>query len=80
VSSLVVRQGMLMAVAGVVIGTGISWFVTELMAGMLYGVTPQDFATFVSVPALFSAVALLACWLPAARAARVKPSSALRYE
>ena len=80
VIGLVVRQGMLMAVAGVAVGTGAAWFMTDLMQGLLYGVTAQDAATFVSVPALFTAVALLACWLPAARAARVRPASALRYE
>ena len=80
VISLVVRQGMLMALAGVAFGTGVAWFMTDFMAGLLYGVTPQDPMTFVSVPALFVAVALLACWLPAARASRVRPASALRYE
>jgi ABC-type lipoprotein release transport system permease subunit len=53
---------------------------TDLMAGLLYGVTPQDPATFASVPALFVSVALLACWLPASRASRVQPSTALRYD
>ena len=77
---LLVRQGMLMALAGVAVGTGAAWFMTDLMQGLLYGVTAQDATTFVSVPALFTAVALLACWLPAARAARVRPASALRYE
>ena len=68
------------ALVGVVAGTAVAWFVTDLMAGLLYGVAPQDPATFASVPALFVAVALLACWLPAARASRVRPASALRYE
>ncbi len=74
------RQGMLMAVAGVAVGTGVAWFIPDLMHLLLYGVTPQDAATFVSVPALFTAVALLSCWIPAARAARVRPVRALRYE
>jgi putative ABC transport system permease protein len=80
VIALVVRQGMIMALTGVVIGTGVAWFVTDLMSGMLYGVEPQDLQTFISVPALCAAVALLACWIPAGRAARVRPSNALRYE
>jgi ABC-type lipoprotein release transport system permease subunit len=53
---------------------------TSLMTGLLYGVEPQDPRTFVSVPVLFTAVALLACWLPAVRASRVRPASALRYD
>jgi putative ABC transport system permease protein len=77
---MVVAQGMAMAVLGVAMGTGVSWFMTDLMAGLLYGVTPQDPATFASVPALFVSVALLACWLPASRASRVQPSTALRYD
>ncbi len=77
---MVVRQGMTMALTGVAVGTGVAWFATDLMAGLLYRVTPQDVTTFLAVPVLFSAVALLACWLPAARAARVRPAEALRYE
>lgn len=78
--ALVVRQGMIMALTGIVIGTGVAWFVTDLMSGMLYGVEPQDLQTFISVPALCAAVALLACWIPAGHAARVRPANALRYE
>jgi putative ABC transport system permease protein len=75
-----VRQGMFMALAGVAVGTGVAWFMTDSMAGLLYGVAPQDLQTFISVPAMFAVVALLACWVPAARASRVRPSNALRYE
>lgn len=71
---------MIMALTGGVIGTGVAWFVTDLMSGMLYGVEPQGLQTFISVPALCAAVALLACWIPAGRAARVRPANALRYE
>lgn len=80
VVKMVVRQGLGMAVVGVAIGTGVAWFLTDLMTGILYGVTPQDPLTFVSVPAIFVLVALLACLLPAARATRVSPATALRYE
>jgi putative ABC transport system permease protein len=80
VTGMVIRQGMTMAIAGVLIGTGIAWFMTDLMAGLLYAVSPQDTATFAAVPAVFAVVALVACWIPAARAARVRPSTALRYE
>jgi putative ABC transport system permease protein len=80
VVGMVVRQGLGMAVAGVAAGTGAAWLLAGLMSGLLYGVAPQDPVTFVSVPALFTAVALFACWVPAARAARVRPASALRYD
>jgi predicted permease len=80
VIGMVVRQGMVMAMGGVALGTVIAWFMTGWMSGLLYGVTPQDPATFFSVPAVFATVALLACWIPATRASRVRPASALRYE
>ncbi|MEJ2206848.1 MAG: ABC transporter permease, partial [Gemmatimonadota bacterium] len=80
VIGLVVRQGMAMALAGVAVGTAVAWFLTDLMASMLFGVAPQDATTFLFVPTIFVAVATLACLIPAARASRVRPSTALRYE
>ena len=76
---MVVREGMLMALAGVFVGTGMAWFMTGLMSSLLHGVAPRDPGTFAAVPVLFVLVALLACWLPASRAARVRPANALRY-
>jgi ABC-type antimicrobial peptide transport system permease subunit len=80
VVSLVVRQGMIMAVGGVLVGASVAFAMSGLMSGLLYGVTPQDPVTFASVTALFAAVALLACWIPAARAARIRPAQALRHD
>jgi putative ABC transport system permease protein len=77
---MVVRQGMGMALAGVAVGMGAALGMTRFMQGMLFGVTPLDPLTFATVPVLFGAVALFACWIPAARAARVHPSEALRAE
>ena len=54
--------------------------VAKLLASILYGVRPHDVATFVSVPLFLAAVALLACWIPARRAAGVDPQVALRCE
>jgi ABC-type lipoprotein release transport system permease subunit len=65
--------------AGVVVGTGAAWLMSDLMSVLLHGVAPHDRATFVAVPALFVVVALLACWLPATRAARIRPATALRH-
>jgi predicted permease len=80
VVGLVVRQGFGAALAGVVAGTAVAWYLSDLVSGMLYGVEPQDPITFATVPTLLLAVALVACWIPAGRATRVRPASALRHE
>jgi len=53
---------------------------TRLLERLLYGVTPDDAVTITSVVLLMAAVGTLACWFPAARAARVEPAEALRAE
>jgi putative ABC transport system permease protein len=80
VLSLVVRQGMTLAGLGIALGIVGALAATQLLASMLYGVAPTDPVTFTGVAALLAAVALLACWLPARRAARVDPNVALRAE
>jgi predicted permease len=80
VVALVLRQGLALVVLGGALGLGVAFLVTRYLATLLYGVTPADPATFVTVMAVLVAVALLACWLPAERAARVDPMEALRSE
>jgi predicted permease len=80
VRGLVVRQGMSIALAGVAIGVGSAYALTRVITTFLFGVTARDPTVFVSVPLLLAAVALLAVWLPARRAARVDPVVALRTE
>jgi putative ABC transport system permease protein len=65
---------------GVVAGIAASFGLTRLIATLLFGVKPWDPAVFISVPILLTAVALLAVWLPAARASKVDPMEALRAE
>jgi predicted permease len=77
---LVVRRGLLLALAGAVIGIGIAMAVTRLMAAMLYSVRPYDPATFAGVCILLVLVALGACSIPARRAMQVNPMVALREE
>jgi len=77
---MVVREGLELAFAGAAVGLVGALIVSQLMAGLLYGVRPTDPATFAGVALLLIAVALLACYIPARRAIRVDPLVALRYE
>jgi predicted permease len=80
IRKLVVWHGMRLALLGVIIGIAAGLSLTRLMANLLFGVKAWDAAAFVSAPVVLSAVALIAVWLPAARAARVDPIKALRTE
>jgi len=77
---LVLRQGILLSLAGVVIGIAGAFAVTRLMTSMLYNVRPNDPGTFAAVSGLLLLVALAACGVPAIRAMRVDPLAALRSE
>jgi putative ABC transport system permease protein len=77
---MVMRHGLRLAIAGAVVGLVGAAVVSQLMAGVLYGIKSTDPLTFVSVALLLIAVALLACYLPARRAVRVDPMIALRHE
>jgi putative ABC transport system permease protein len=77
---LVIGQGMKLASAGVVIGVAAAWALTRLMSTMLFETPATDPATFATIASLLVAVALMACWIPARRAAKVDPMVALRRE
>ena len=77
---LVVWHGMRLALVGVVVGLGAAFGLTRFIAAFLFGVKPWDPAVFIAVPLILTAVALLAVWLPAARASKVDPMQALRTE
>ena len=79
-SGMVVRQAMLLAGVGILIGLGAAFGLTRYLATLLFAVKPTDPAIFASVPILLAVVALLACYLPARRATRVDPVEALRHQ
>ena len=76
----VVLSGMRLVLLSIGIGLVGSLLVTRLIGGLLYDVRPADPLTFAGIGLLLAAVALLACYLPARRAARVEPMAALRAE
>jgi ABC-type antimicrobial peptide transport system permease subunit len=77
---LVVGQGMKLTFLGIVLGAASALALTRFLTSLLVGVSPADPLTFATLAVLFSLVALLACYLPARRAAKIDPMLALRHE
>jgi putative ABC transport system permease protein len=80
VIKLILKQGLALAIVGLAAGLLVSFFMTKLMSSLLFGVSATDPVTFGSVALILLFVALLACYIPARRAAKVDPNVALRYE
>jgi ABC-type antimicrobial peptide transport system permease subunit len=77
---MVLARGLTLVAIGAVIGLAAAAGLTRLVVGLLYGVSPLDPLTFAVVPSLLVTVAIFACLIPAARAARVNPVEALRHD
>ena len=80
VERLVLRQGLVLTVIAMVLGWPAAWMLSKLAASFLYGIHPHDALTFAVVPPFLAAIALVACWIPARRAASIEPMVALRTE
>jgi len=77
---LILRQGMGLVIAGLVCGLAASWALAHTVAGLLVGVSATDSLTYTTVTLLLAAIALWACYVPARRAIRLDPMTALRHE
>jgi ABC-type antimicrobial peptide transport system permease subunit len=80
VLSLVIRQGLLLVLIGLFCGITLAYLLTRYLRSFLFGVQPMDLLALVGASAILGVVALLGCYIPARRAARVDPMVALRYE
>jgi ABC-type antimicrobial peptide transport system permease subunit len=80
VTRLIVRQGLLLTAAGITAGAGAALWLSRYLRTQLYAVSPLDPAVYALVMALLVAVAILACLIPARRAAKIDPMTALRCE
>jgi predicted permease len=80
VLGMIVRRGMTPVLLGAVAGIACAFALSRLMSSLLFGVDAGDLGTFLGVPVVLASVALLACYIPARRAARIDPNVALRYE
>jgi predicted permease len=80
VHRLILRQGMVLTVIAMVLGLPAAFALAGVLSSFLYGIRPHDTLTFTVVPIFLAVVALIACWIPARRATRIDPQSALRYE
>jgi ABC-type antimicrobial peptide transport system permease subunit len=80
VQQLILRQGMWLAAIAVVLGLPAAFALSKLFTSVLYGIHNDDPVIYVAVPIFLVGTALLACWLPARRAARVDPQIVLRCE
>jgi ABC-type antimicrobial peptide transport system permease subunit len=77
---MVLGEGGILLAIGLLVGLTGALFAARLLQGLLFGITPHDPMTLGAVAGVLAAVGVAACWLPAARAARVDPATALRAE
>jgi ABC-type antimicrobial peptide transport system permease subunit len=75
---MILSEGGVLLVAGLVLGVGGAFLAARVMQGLLFGVAPHDPVTFVGVALMMAAIGIVACWIPALRAARIDPAITMR--
>jgi len=80
VQRMIIREGGVLVVAGLVGGATAAFTASNAIRGLLFGVAPHDPVTFIAVAALIAVIGIVACWIPAVRAARIDPAIAMRSE
>jgi ABC-type antimicrobial peptide transport system permease subunit len=80
VERLILRQGLVLTVIALALGWPAAWMLSKLSSSFLYGIHPHDAFTFAVVPPFLFTIAVVACWIPARRAASIDPMQALRTE
>jgi len=80
VQRMVLGEGGVLLIVGLVLGVGGAWLATRLIQGALFGVPPHDPTTMLTVTVVMLAVGLLACWIPALRASRIDPALAMKHQ
>ena len=78
VQRMILREGGVLVAIGLMVGVGGAFLATNIMRGLLFGVEPHDLGTFAAVTLMMSVVGIVACWIPALRAARIDPAITMR--
>jgi putative ABC transport system permease protein len=80
VEQMILMEGGVLAAVGLLLGVSGAFFAARVIHGLLFGVAPHDPATFAIVAVLMGTIGIVACWIPALRAARIDPAIAMRSE
>jgi len=80
VERFILRQGFVLTIIALVLGWPAAWLLARVASSALYGIQPHDALTFAVTPLFLGIIALVACWIPARRAASINPTDALRAE
>jgi putative ABC transport system permease protein len=78
VQRMILKEGGVLLAIGLVVGVAGAWVASGVIRGLLFGVAPHDPVTFVGVAVMMAAIGIVACWIPAVRAARIDPAITMR--